>query len=333
MANDTFYKFDQAALEKLITQIAAFVVAKHGTDRLMTVVEGQKLAQLVNTDNITLVFNSDPQDHVSYFSLGTGATETNTIAQDKVVTALNSLMGYVMGVIDNIDISDAYNGVINLVSGVYVGSGNAVPATDLDDIFNVLLTAINGKQEALNFDSTPISGSGNVVTSGGIYTAIANAIAGITGVSFHTCTSTEYSSSKSITGDGTTNVYTIPAKPAKLNTVTINGAETVDYTYTKSNGTITFVAAPEDNSNVVVSYDPMPDISVITTPSASTFYLVPNSNSDNDVYDEFVYISGAFERIGSTNVDLSGYVRYEDLDEITAEEIEEMFEAAFNPGA
>lgn len=41
-----------------------------------------------------------------------------------------------------------------------------------DDLID--FSAINGKQDKLTFDSTPISGSNNPVTSGGVYSAISN---------------------------------------------------------------------------------------------------------------------------------------------------------------
>lgn len=44
-----------------------------------------------------------------------------------------------------------------------------------------------------------------------------------------------------------------------------------------------------------------------------TIYFVPNSHGTNDVYDEYMYISNAWEKIGSTAVDLSGYVQSNDL--------------------
>ncbi len=62
------------------------------------------------------------------------------------------------------------------------------------------------------------------------------------------------------------------------------------------------------------------------TGTAGTIYLVPNSGSSPNVYDEYVWItsggSGSFEKIGTTDVDLSGYVLYTDLVAITNSEID-----------
>lgn len=63
------------------------------------------------------------------------------------------------------------------------------------------------------------------------------------------------------------------------------------------------------------------------------FYLVPNSGSGNNTYDEYIWVTipGAqegdpattrFEKIGTTNIDLSGYVQTTDLNAITNAEID-----------
>lgn len=71
----------------------------------------------------------------------------------------------------------------------------------------------------------------------------------------------------------------------------------------------------------------------------SKIYLVPNSGSGQNVYDEYIWCVVAmmagggggespvygYEKIGTTAVDLTGYVREEDLVEITTAEIDAMF--------
>ena len=57
-------------------------------------------------------------------------------------------------------------------------------------------------------------------------------------------------------------------------------------------------------------------------------YLIPNSNSSvNNSYVEYAWISSIndYERIGSTDVDLSGYIKKNDLAPITTSEIDHMF--------
>lgn len=56
-----------------------------------------------------------------------------------------------------------------------------------------------------------------------------------------------------------------------------------------------------------------------------TIYLVSNAKGDNDSYDEFIWLDDKFEKIGTTSVDLSGYVKSEEIITITNEEIDALF--------
>ena len=62
---------------------------------------------------------------------------------------------------------------------------------------------------------------------------------------------------------------------------------------------------------------------------AQTIYLVPAEKSDTgNVYDEFMVIDGAWERIGSTQVDLTGYVQEGDLTELGATKVQSIWDSA-----
>ena len=54
---------------------------------------------------------------------------------------------------------------------------------------------------------------------------------------------------------------------------------------------------------------------------AGVIYLVAHSHGTGDSYDEYIWVSNAFEKIGNTDVDLSGYVLSTDLVAITSTEI------------
>lgn len=76
-------------------------------------------------------------------------------------------------------------------------------------------------------------------------------------------------------------------------------------TITLTNGTVTeFTIYNGLNTNFkIVQTLPTTDI------STSTIYLVPSSTTAEDnIYDEFIYINGDWEQIGSTAIDLSDYV-------------------------
>lgn len=73
---------------------------------------------------------------------------------------------------------------------------------------------------------------------------------------------------------------------------------------------------------VVASYAELPSPGRV-----GTIYLVPHSHGRTDIYDEYVFIVpgegqvGSYEKIGNTDIDLSGYWAKEDLVAITAEEV------------
>lgn len=73
-------------------------------------------------------------------------------------------------------------------------------------------------------------------------------------------------------------------------------------------------------------------------------FLVPNSGATPNIYDEYVWmpvdysttpITYGYEKIGTTAVDLSGYVQYTDISLITNTEIvdivDDAYDAVFNP--
>lgn len=55
---------------------------------------------------------------------------------------------------------------------------------------------------------------------------------------------------------------------------------------------------------------------------AGIIYLVSHSHGTGDAYDEYIWTGSAFEKIGNTDVDLSGYQLSSELVEITASEID-----------
>lgn len=64
-----------------------------------------------------------------------------------------------------------------------------------------------------------------------------------------------------------------------------------------------------------------------TTGKTGVIYLVAHAHGSGDAYDEYIWLesSKTFEKIGNTDVDLSGYVKKTDLVPISTEEIDAMF--------
>ena len=57
---------------------------------------------------------------------------------------------------------------------------------------------------------------------------------------------------------------------------------------------------------------------------ANTIYLIANAGSGNNIYDEYIVISGKPEKVGTTEVDLTNYVQDTDLVAITNGEIDDI---------
>lgn len=57
---------------------------------------------------------------------------------------------------------------------------------------------------------------------------------------------------------------------------------------------------------------------------AATIYLKSKTGTTNDIYDEYIWVNKKWELIGSTSVDLTGYMKEVDLVELTTTEIDNM---------
>lgn len=71
--------------------------------------------------------------------------------------------------------------------------------------------------------------------------------------------------------------------------------------------------------------------SLPATGQTGVIYLVPNGGSGSNVKDEYIWIAStsSFEKIGTTDVDLSGYVQASDLVEVSTSDIDSMFTTVF----
>ena len=59
-----------------------------------------------------------------------------------------------------------------------------------------------------------------------------------------------------------------------------------------------------------------------STGESGKIYLVPHEHGAQDAYDEYIYYNNAWEKIGSTDIDLSNYWSMDNLVAITNEEID-----------
>lgn len=88
----------------------------------------------------------------------------------------------------------------------------------------------------------------------------------------------------------------------------------------------------------VASYQDLP-----VTGQNGVIYLVPNSGTVPDIYDEYIWYTDSsttppttgYEKIGTTAIDLSGYVQHTDIHLLTNAEVtdivDDAYDAVFNP--
>ena len=62
-----------------------------------------------------------------------------------------------------------------------------------------------------------------------------------------------------------------------------------------------------------------------TTGSAGVIYLIAHSHGTRDIYDEYIWVNSTYEKIGSTDIDLSGYMLKTDMVAITTSDIDSLF--------
>lgn len=62
--------------------------------------------------------------------------------------------------------------------------------------------------------------------------------------------------------------------------------------------------------------------SLPATGQAGVIYLISNNGTNPNIYDEYIYYNDVFEKIGTTDVDLSGYMLTTDMVAITNAEID-----------
>lgn len=65
------------------------------------------------------------------------------------------------------------------------------------------------------------------------------------------------------------------------------------------------------------------------TGAAGTIYFVANSGSGSNVYTEYIYVNGGFEKLGDKELDLSGYVQKTAMATLTNNEIATLVDSAY----
>lgn len=89
-------------------------------------------------------------------------------------------------------------------------------------------------------------------------------------------------------------------------------------------------AAINESLSGVTSIDIRPVESLPVTGEKGVIYLVPHNHGENDNHDEYVWVpsKNKYEKIGNTDIDLSGYVQKTDIVVLTDKDFEAMLAAA-----
>lgn len=124
---------------------------------------------------------------------------------------------------------------------------------------------------------------------------------------------------KTVVGD-----YAPKASPALTGTPTAPTATAG--TNTTQIATTAFVKSAVDTAIAgVTQFDFEVVTSLPTTGVKGKIYLVAHSHGTGDAYDEYIWTGSAFEKIGNTDIDLSGYMLKTDMVAITTSEIDTLF--------
>ncbi len=145
------------------------------------------------------------------------------------------------------------------------------------------------RQAALTFDDAPTNGSNNPVKSDGIYDALAL--------------------KAPLASPALTGTPTAPTATAGTNTTQVATTAFVGAAIAAALSGITGISF-----EIVASLP--------ATGAAGTIYLVSHGGTGTNVYDEYIYVNNAWEKIGTTDVDLTGYWNSTNLVAITNAEID-----------
>lgn len=110
------------------------------------------------------------------------------------------------------------------------------------------------------------------------------------------------------------------AQANKIETVKVNGKALTPDSSKAVNVDLTAYAKSTDVTKEIasaVSGVTQIDYSVVeslpSTGKKGIIYLVANSDSGNNIYDEYIYINSKFEKLGSREMDLSSYAKKTDI--------------------
>lgn len=204
---------------------------------------------------------------------------------------------------------------------------SSLSATSENSVQNkIIKAALDTKQNTLTYDDAPTQNSENLLKSGVVYNALQNV---------HVDIDDELSS---VSENAVQNKIIKAALDNKQNTLSAgsrvsinNGVISASSEINDSSTTAQNTWSAEKINTMISALGNLRMLVVNTLPteniSTTTIYLLPKTTAETDnVFDEYIYVNNAWELIGSTEIDLSGYLQESDLVAITNAEIDAMFE-------
>lgn len=95
---------------------------------------------------------------------------------------------------------------------------------------------------------------------------------------------------------------------AKVGNIIDANGNVVDFSLFAKKSDLTPLATKEQvNAIVTFSVSVVQSLPATSAANAKTIYLVPSNEGTNNSYIEYLFVNGAFEKIGTTNIDLTGY--------------------------
>lgn len=246
----------------------------------------------------------------------------------------------------------------NAFSNVAVGNTTIAADSKTDTLTlaagsNITLTP-NATSDSITIAATTItvddslsSTSTNPVQNKVINTALGNKVDKVSGkgLSTNDYTTAEKEKLAGIAEGATANVGTITGVSVNGTSVATSGVANITslpasiLNGTIKNGVTATTQAAGDNSTKVATTafvgtaiaNALAEITGIkfeivqtlpTTGENGTIYLVSHGGTGTNIYDEYVYVNNAWEKIGTTDIDLSNYVQKTELVSITNAEID-----------
>jgi len=128
--------------------------------------------------------------------------------------------------------------------------------------------------------------------------------------------------------------YTTPDAVATAITLALTDyAKTTAVQTAIATALVNYMTSAETNAAIANAIAAAAHITVQTvdslpeTGTANVIYFVPNSGSSTNTKDEYMWINGAWELFGTTEINLSGYWSKENLRAMTAQELQSILTA------